>query len=338
MGLNRNLGQLTEVITEGGGNIGIGGTPNAGFRVDVNGTGRFSGDLTGNGIINANFSGGNIKLGGATTDAGLVVSGSKLYLGDWATLLKGLVVDLSSGNVGIGTTSPTVRLDISDNAPSGATRIRATNSSTSIFSSAALELFSHNGSSVSAGTSLFSTNNNFNYGTIISNQTNLYGVRSGGIRIATGVSPIVFSNGNLDIDFATERMRINSSGNVSIGTTTDTGDRLYVSGRMSAQNFRRIQIVLQPSPQSLGLPINANHGGGAYLLLISTHWDAGNSTSANLWMIRCGYSGNNFEAVAISNMNSSAAISFSQINGILHIAGNTNWVANIQVVSNNILS
>jgi hypothetical protein len=42
MGLNRNLGQLTEVITEGGGNIGIGGTPNAGFRVDVNGTGRFS--------------------------------------------------------------------------------------------------------------------------------------------------------------------------------------------------------------------------------------------------------------------------------------------------------
>jgi hypothetical protein len=133
-------------------------------------------------------------------------------------------------------------------------------------------------------------------------------------------------------------MRINSSGNVSIGTTTDTGDRLYVSGRMSAQNFRRIQIVLQPSPQSLGLPINANHGGGAYLLLISTHWDAGNSTSANLWMIRCGYSGNNFEAVAISNMNSSAAISFSQINGILHIAGNTNWVANIQVVSNNILS
>jgi hypothetical protein len=42
MGLNRNLGNLTEVITEGGGNIGIGGTPNAGFRVDVNGTGRFS--------------------------------------------------------------------------------------------------------------------------------------------------------------------------------------------------------------------------------------------------------------------------------------------------------
>jgi len=219
------------------GNVGINtGDNDAGFRVDVNGTGRFSGALTGNGIINANFGGGNIKLGGATTDAGLVVSGSKLYLGDWATLLKGLVVDLSSGSVGIGTTSPTVRLDISDNAPSGATRIRATNSSTSIFSSAALELFSHNGSSVSAGTSLFSTNNNFTYGTILSNQTNLYGVRSGGIRIATEIAPIIFSNGNLDIDFAIERMRITSGGNVLIGTTTDFGVKLAVSGNMHVTN------------------------------------------------------------------------------------------------------
>jgi hypothetical protein len=137
----------------------------------------------------------------------------------------------------------------------------------------------------------------------------------------------------------TERMRIFSSGNVSIGSSspTDTGDTLNVVGRLAAQNFKRISIALQPTPQSLGLPINAFQNGGAYLLLISTQWDAGNATSANLWMIRCGFNGNNFEAAAILNMNSSAGISFSQVNGILHIAGNTNWGANIQVISNNLL-
>lgn len=126
-------------------------------------------------------------------------------------------------------------------------------------------------------------------------------------------------------------------GNVLIGTTTDNGNKLQVAGRMESQNFRKLSLALQTTPQSLGLPINAYSGGSAYLLLISTQFDAGNGTGAALWMIRCGYNGNNFEATQISVSNTASGISFSQVNGILHISGNTNWAAHIQVISNNLL-
>jgi hypothetical protein len=133
-----------------------------------------------------------------------------------------------------------------------------------------------------------------------------------------------------------EKIRITASGNLGIGTTSPN-EKLSVAGRIEGQNFRRIQITLQTTPQSLGLPINAYSGGGAYLLLISTQYDAGNGTGASLWMIRCGYNGNNFGATEVTYNNTGSGISFSQVNGVLYIAGNTNWTANIQVVSNNLL-
>jgi hypothetical protein len=144
-------------------------------------------------------------------------------------------------------------------------------------------------------------------------------------------APIAFVQGS------DETVTIASNGNMLIGTQTDSGSKLQVAGRMESQNFRRKDITLQTTPQSLGLPINAYSGGGAYLLLISTQFDAGNGTGAALWMIRCGYNGNNFEATQISVSNTASGISFSQVNGILHIAGNTNWAAHIQVISNNLL-
>lgn len=130
----------------------------------------------------------------------------------------------SSGNVGIGTSSPAAKLHVYDAVPSGATKISITNTSSAIYSSSSLELISHNGTSPSVGTVLFHTSNNFTYGGISPNQTNLYGVRSGGIRIVAEVAPIIFANGNSDLDFASERMRITSGGNVQITNSNPTLD------------------------------------------------------------------------------------------------------------------
>jgi len=141
--------------------------------------------------ISANGGGGNIKLSGATTDGGLVVSASKLYLGDWATLTKGLVIDMSSGNVGIGTTSPDQLLVING----GNLVVQQ--------------------SSAADSRILLNPQSTINY---ISSTYNTTG----------SFLPLGFKTSD------TERMRITSGGNVLVGTTTDSGEKLQVNGSIRA--------------------------------------------------------------------------------------------------------
>jgi hypothetical protein len=117
-------------------------------------------------------------------------------------------------------------------------KLTVTNPSSAQFSNATIELVSYNGTAPSVGTSLFSTNHDFVYGTILSNQTNLYGVRAGGIRIATGVAPIVFSNGNADIDFATPRLTIASTGAATFSSSVTATSLFTTSMSGSAINIR----------------------------------------------------------------------------------------------------
>lgn len=75
--------------------------------INASGSATFSGSVTSNGTLTAGLANGNIRLKGSTDGfLGVGESNGLLYLADWSTATKGLVINLSSGNVGIGTSSP----------------------------------------------------------------------------------------------------------------------------------------------------------------------------------------------------------------------------------------
>jgi hypothetical protein len=132
----------------------------------------------------------------------------------------------SSGRLGIGTTSPTQQLDVT-----------ATSSSTAI-------IVAQNTTATSGGAQIRAGNpqNLFIIGTD-SNGGGLSGTANSSFFYTTSTSPIVF------MPNATERMRIDSSGNVGIGVTT----------------------IATPSSSRRGLQVsNSTSGGALYLSSDST--------------------------------------------------------------------
>jgi hypothetical protein len=128
----------------------------------------------------------------------------------------------------------------------------------------------------------------------------------------------------------TKGLRITTSGAATFSST------VTATGNINANNIKTFSHNLQGTgtPVSTGLSINAGGGGRTYLLLTSQQWDAGNSTSSAITMIRCGYDGNNFTAVVLSSSNPQPE-TWSQSGGILYVAGNTNFQLNITVLNNN---
>ena len=92
--------------------------------------------------------------------------------------------------------------------------------STGITTGAGLTLHAHDGTSVNQIGGIFVSNSTWNYGTYSPKQLSITGSNSGGVRVATVVAPITFHTGNSNAGLSTERMRIDSSGNLLVGHTT----------------------------------------------------------------------------------------------------------------------
>ena len=200
------------------GNLLVGTTTDSGYKLDINGTGRFSSSVTAtSGTFVSSGTKSTVSIGNTATSTYsqlLMYGGATKY--NWSigaqynvnnaleitpstategtTFSTPVVTILQSGNVGIGTTSP---------------------ADTNSFSRA-LDL---NGPSGSA------------YYTRYNGLSTIYGFfaqDSATTYLGTATSPLVFY-----INSA-ERMRITSGGNLLIGTTTDSGYKLSVNGDIRA--------------------------------------------------------------------------------------------------------
>jgi hypothetical protein len=111
---------FTEVLNwTSGGNVLIGTTTDAGYKLDVNGTGRFSSSVTATsyGLNNGTFRGGLYTynlIAGTGTDYGATIfaeTSYNIYFCPGGSATKRMTIT-SGGDVGILTTSPTAKLEV----------------------------------------------------------------------------------------------------------------------------------------------------------------------------------------------------------------------------------
>ena len=232
------------------GNVLIGTTTDAGYKLDVNGTGRFASGVTSTGLIvngtefyyaPANYtSGGFSRLLGRNSSTGRIEgmsaadvqafiglsgyisgSGSTNYIPKFtgSTSVGNSLLYDDGTNVGIGTTTP--------------------------FNNAKLQIRPANNANIA-----------FQPSTALSS-----GIKINAFNDAASVNVNLEING-LELAFKTgeaERMRIASSGNVLIGTTTDAGYKLQVVGGA---------ISLNQSGQNILFANNAASGTSGYNIFI----------------------------------------------------------------------
>ena len=220
---NRNNASLIEGNFSTG-NVMIGTSTDSGFKLDVNGTIRSSGVITATGGNSTNwntaFGWGNHASAGYLTTQPWVVSGSDIYY--------------TTGNVGIGTSTPTEKLHIVDGAAANIfARISATNAN------ATAAWVAQNDQTDNIVYRVFgSTVSGSQLGQTLPRSASLLANLGGSGAFLVGT----FSSTNLILGTSNaERMRIFANGNITINSTTDAGYRLDVNGSLRTFNLFYVQ-------------------------------------------------------------------------------------------------
>jgi hypothetical protein len=224
------------------GNVLIGTTTDAGYKLDVNGSGRFSGLLQVNGpgsVARADSHG--ISLFNGNVDyrisfdsqsgtkgfirynvdtAGSSSHGHIFSAGDFSGgSLTDLMLVRADGNVGIGTTSPSTKLTIDNSANANTNHIDMVGYNST--AKGHLGQFSNN---------LYLSTNYFYEGGQYNDTSALGQAAIALVAGATSTSFIDFNLSDAGANNPSNKVRINANGNVLIGTTTDNGARLRVDG------------------------------------------------------------------------------------------------------------
>ncbi len=231
------------------GNVGIGttgptsnlhvvGTTNVATLEAQNAAGSKFLNFTYSGSPGSSYGSFQIQPSSLVLKAGAVSNGRielQPYNSGTYTAGLGLVVD-STGNVGIGTTTPGSLLEISGSSSTGIVETIKNISTVGTTAYSGLVFSNYNGSSVTTSGAFLSTANSWNYGTYNANQLNMSGIGTGGLGLrTTGSASISFYTAGSDVDHAIERMRIDSNGNVGIGTTTPQAS-LDLEGSLTVNN------------------------------------------------------------------------------------------------------
>ena len=231
------------------GNVSISNT-NDTYKLDITGT------LRTTATIYAQGSGGQIQIGGVGTGAlsGIFQGNNSnvLFIGDWNTATKGINIDVGSGNVGIGTSTPSALLHLIQNTTNLNLYLQNTNGSGKTWSLNSDNAGKFNIHDTIANRITINSLGNVGIGTtnpVIAGTgfvgLSIYGVNGSSFVLTSGSGShtYLYTPNNTDFSIenagaqifragSSERMRIFANGNVAVGTSTDTTFRFTSQGEI----------------------------------------------------------------------------------------------------------